>query len=51
MICKYIGRFTKEDGFKKSCQSGIFYSVPSLKFVGGLIVDSQRLKFHIVDPK
>ena len=24
--------------------------VPSLAFVGGLVVDSRRLKFHVADP-
>ena len=50
VICNHISRFTREDVFEKSCQSGIFYSVPSLTFVGGLIVDSQRSKFHVADP-
>jgi len=47
VICKHIGRFTREDVFKKQCQSGIFYLVPSLTFVGGLIVDSQSQNFTL----
>ena len=50
MICKHIGLFTREYVFEKSCQSGIFYSVPSLTFVGGFIVDSQMSKFYVADP-
>ena len=38
------------DVYKKKFQSGIFYLVTSQTFVGGLIVDSLRLKFHIADP-
>ena len=49
VIWKHIGRFTRKNVFKKLCQSGIFYSVPSSTFVDGSTVDSQRSKFHVAD--